>query len=86
MFENYYFFSPLRSESIREKSAEVCDELNSSIFNPFFGIFLVVKIYFNAKLWNIHQLCDLQIFIEKEINPIGKEEKKMAKAEISVAT
>ena len=29
-------------------------------------MFLAVNIYINAKLWNIHQLCVLQVFIEKK--------------------
>ena len=42
----------------------------------FSGILLAVKIYFNAKLWNIHQLCVLHVFIEKEIIPTKKKERK----------
>ena len=42
------------------------DKKNFKLFLiHFYGIFLVVKIYFNTKLWNIHQLCVLHVFIEK---------------------
>ena len=39
-------------------------------------------IHFNAELWNIHQLCVLQVLNEKEIIPARIAE-KMAKAEMS---
>ena len=42
-------------------------------------------IHFNAKLWNIHQLCVLQILNEKETIPTRKE-KILAKAKNYVAT
>ena len=42
-------------------------------------------IHFNAKLWNIHQLCGLHVLKEKETIPIRKEE-TLAKAENYVAT
>ena len=31
-------------------------------------------IHFNAKLWNIQQLCVLQVLNVEEANPTGKEE------------
>ena len=31
--------------------------------------------HFNAELWNIHQLCVLQVLNAKEANPTRKEEK-----------
>ena len=31
--------------------------------------------HFNAELWNIHQLCVLQVLNAKEANPARKEEK-----------
>ena len=42
-------------------------------------------IHFNAKLWNIHQLCVLHVLNEKKMIPARKGE-KMAKAENYVAT
>ena len=40
---------------------------------------------FNAELWNIHQLCVLQVLNEKEAILVRKAE-KLAKVEISVMT
>ena len=40
---------------------------------------------FNAELWNIHQLCVLQLLNEKKTIPARKA-KKLSKVEISVAT
>ena len=38
--------------------------------------------HFNAELWNIHQLCVLQVLNAKVVNPVRKA-KKLAKAEMS---
>ena len=39
-------------------------------------------IYFNAELWNIHQLCVLQVLNTKEAIPARKAE-KLARAKMS---
>ena len=63
------------------------DESSTHLFViNFSGIFLAVKIYFNAELWNIHQLCVLDVLIEKYIIPAGKEEKKVVKEELLATT
>ena len=40
-------------------------------------------IHFNVELWNNHQLCVLHVLNAKEANPVRKEEKILAKAEMS---
>ena len=42
-------------------------------------------IHFNAELWNIHQLCVLQVLNEKE-TIIARKGEKLAKAKIPVVT
>ena len=42
-------------------------------------------IHFNAELWNIHQLCVLQVLNEKE-TILARKAEKLAKAEIPVVT
>ena len=37
--------------------------------------------HFNAKLWNIHQLCVLQVLNAEESNPARKKGRKLAEAD-----
>ena len=63
------------------------DESSTHLFLiKFSGIFLAVKIYFNAELRNTHQLCVLHVLIEKGIIPARKEEKKVAEEELLATT
>ena len=42
-------------------------------------------IHFNAELWNIHQLCVLQVLNEKKKTIIARKDEKLAKTETYVA-
>ena len=71
---------------LRPRAQRVSDEFKTHLFLIHFsGIFLEVRIHFNAKLWKIHQLFVLQVLYEKERIPARKAE-KLAKVANYVAT
>ena len=65
------------------KASMMADESqNHLLLVHFFGIFWKFMTHFNAELWNIHQLCVLQVLNEKETIPTRKAE-NLAKVEMS---